>query len=257
MSEVYYPSPGVPEDDRKNMIDLNNFDWGWMDEPTNAYQITREGEHKHMGHYHKDSILQEIFQDKLYEKIFEVESGDIVVDVGSSVGPFTYSILHKNPKHVFCFEPSIKEFKTLNKNLRGFPVTTINKGISDVNSIVGSNVLFGGESEMETLKFNTFIDHYSIDKIDFLKTDCEGGEYHIFNEENEFFILNNVKKIVGEWHLGNQELKEKFRKFRDSYLTKFNCFEIFSIDGCNIKWDLWNDHFIEYYTEVIVNIDNR
>jgi hypothetical protein len=25
----------------------------------------------------------------------------------------------------------------------------------------------------------------------------------------------------------------------------------------DIKWDLWNDHFIEYYNEVIVYIDNR
>jgi hypothetical protein len=110
---------------------------------------------------------------------------------------------------------------------------------------------------METLKFDTFLDLYSIDKIDFLKTDCEGGEYDIFNEENKKFILDNVKKIAGEWHLGNYELKEKFRKFRDTYLTKFDNFNIFSVDGHHIKWDLWNEHFIEYYTEVIINIDNR
>ena len=239
------------------MIDLTNFDWGWMDEPTDVYQITNEGVYKHAGQYHKDSIIEEIFYNKLYEKLFEVEPGDVVVDVGSSIGPFAYSILHKSPKHIFCLEPSIREFKTLNKNLRGFPVTPVNKGISNVNSVIKSNVLFGGESEMETLKFETFIDHYSIDKIDFLKTDCEGGEYDIFNENNEFFILNNVKKIVGEWHLGNYELKEKFRKFRDFYLTKFNNFNIYSVDGHDIKWDLWNEHFIEYYTEVIINIDNR
>jgi FkbM family methyltransferase len=239
------------------MIDLSNFNWGWMDDPTDVYQIINEEINKPIGQYHKDSIIQEIFHDKLYEKLFEVEPGDIVVDVGSSIGPFSYSILHKNPKHVFCLEPSIKEFKTLNKNLRGYPITTINKGISDINSVVKSNVLFGGESEMETLKFDTFLDLYSIDKIDFLKTDCEGGEYDIFNEENKKFILDNVKKIAGEWHLGNYELKEKFRKFRDTYLTKFDNFNIFSVDGHPIKWDLWNEHFIEYYTEVIINIDNR
>lgn len=239
------------------MIDLTNFDWGWMDEPTDMYQITNEGTYKPAGQYHKDCIIEEIFYNKLYERLFEVESGDIVVDVGSSIGPFTYSILHKNPKHVFCLEPSLREFKTLNKNLRGYPVTTINKGISNINSVVSSNELFGGESEMESIKFNTFTNHYSIDKIDFLKTDCEGGEYDIFNEENEIFILNNVKKIVGEWHLGNYELKEKFRKFRDFYLTKFKNFNIYSVDGHDIKWDLWNEHFIEYYTEVIININNR
>ena len=118
-------------------------------------------------------------------------------------------------------------------------------------------MLFGGESEMETITFKTFIENYSIDKIDFLKTDCEGGEYDIFNKENIDFILKNVKKIVGEWHLNTKELKEKFRFFRDFYLNKFDKYEIYSLDGVNIKWDLWNEHFIEYYTEVIINIDNR
>jgi len=239
------------------MIDLNNFDWGWMDEPTDVYQITLDGTKKPTGTYHKDCMLQEIFIDNLYEKKFEVESGDIVVDVGSSVGPFTYSILHKNPKHVYCLEPSVSEFKTLNKNLRGYPATPINKGISDVNSLLDSQVLFGGETQMETLKFSTFIENYSITEINFLKTDCEGGEYDIFNEENSDFIFKNIKKIVGEWHLGNPTLKEKFRKFRDFYLKKFEFFYVYSVDGHDIKWDLWNDHFIEYYTEVIINIDNR
>lgn len=244
-------------------LSLDNFDWGWMDKPLKVgpnnfvFQILSDGTKKHMSHYHRDSIIQEIFNEKIYEKFFEVNNGDLVVDVGASVGPFTYSILHKHPKHVYCFEPSIKEFKTLNKNVRGYPVTTINKGISNVNSIVDSNMLFGGESEMETITFKTFIENYSMDKIDFLKTDCEGGEYDIFNDENEDYILNNVKKIVGEWHLNTKELKDKFRQFRDFYLNKFDRYEVYSLDGVNIKWDLWNEHFIEYYNEVIINIDNR
>jgi FkbM family methyltransferase len=246
-----------------NMLDLNNFDWGWMDQPDElsdgifSVRVNDDGTTKHMSHFHRDFMREEIFGLKTYEKFFEVESGDLVVDVGASVGPFTYSILHKNPKHVYCFEPSIKEFITLNKNLRGYPVTPINKGISNVNSIVQSSQLFGGEHEMEAITFKTFIENYSIDKIDFLKTDCEGGEYDIFNEENMDFILNNVKRISGEWHLNTPETKEKFVFFRDRYLTAFDNFYVHSIDGVDIKWDLWNDHFLEYYNEVIISIDNR
>ena len=118
------------------MIDLTNFNWGWMDEPSLTYHVMPNGEHKDMGEYHKESIIREIFVDKCYEKFFEVEKGDIVLDVGASVGPFTYSILNKKPKHVFCFEPSEREFKTLVKNTVGNPVTHINKGISNKNSIV-------------------------------------------------------------------------------------------------------------------------
>ena len=239
------------------MIDLSNFNWGWMDEPTDLIHIHTDGSHQGMGKYHKQSIIREIFEDKCYEQFFEVEPNDIVLDVGASVGPFTYSILHKNPKQVFCFEPSEREFKTLVKNVRGYSVIPIPKGISNVNSIVKSEFLFGGESEMETITFQKFINLYNLDKIDFIKTDCEGGEYDIFTQDNLDFLTNNVKKIVGEWHLRTPQLKEKFRNFRDNILPHFKYYRVFSVDGFDIQWDLWNDHFIDYYTEVIIHIDNR
>ena len=123
-----------------------------------------------------------------------------MVDVGASIGPFTYSILHKKPKQVYCFEPSEKEFKTLVKNVLGYPVIPIPKGISNVNSIVKNDMLFGGEDEMETLTFNRFINLYNVDKIDFIKTDCEGGEYDIFIEDNASFLRERVNKIALEYH---------------------------------------------------------
>ena len=241
------------------MIDLSNFNWGWMGNPTNTYHIMSDGSHKDMGEYHKDSIIQEIFVDKCYERVFEVEENDIVLDIGSSVGPFTYSILNKKPKHVFCFEPSESEFKTLVKNTIGYPVTQINKGISNVNSVVMNDHLFGGEDQMESITFSKFIDLYGIDKIDFLKTDCEGGEFDIFTLENLDWIKKNVKKIVGEWHIqlqGHNNI-EKFRQFRDVYLKEFPNHQVYSIDNFNIKWDLWNEHFLEYYNQIIIHIDNR
>jgi FkbM family methyltransferase len=240
-------------------INLTNFDWGWMNNLTETYHIMPDGSHKDMGQYHKDSITQEIFIDKCYEKFFEVEEGDIVLDIGASVGPFTYSILNKKPKHVFCFEPSESEFKTLVGNTLGYPVTQINKGISNVNSVVMNDHLFGGEDQMESITFSKFIDLYGIEKIDFLKTDCEGGEFDIFTLENLDWIKKNVKKIVGEWHIqlqGHNNV-EKFRQFRDVYLKEFPNHQVYSVDNVDIKWDLWNEHFLEYYAQIIIHIDNR
>ena len=91
------------------MIDLTNFDWGWMNYPVEydidgskeyLWHIKSDGSVIHMSEYHKNSILKEIFVDRCYEQFFEVEDGDIVLDIGASVGPFTYSILNKNPKQV-------------------------------------------------------------------------------------------------------------------------------------------------------------
>jgi autotransporter strand-loop-strand O-heptosyltransferase len=228
-----------------NSNPLPKFDWGWMNNGDDN------------GNYHKHAMYNEIFEQRLYEQFFEVEEGDIVLDIGSSVGPFTYSILHKKPKHVFCIEPSESEFTTLIKNTLGYPVTHINKGLSNFNGVIEHDQLFGGETHMESITFDKFIKLYGLNRIDFVKTDCEGGEYEMFKPENLDFIKKNVKKIVGEWHLRTPEHKVEFRNFRDNILTQFNNIQVFSVDGVDIKWDLWNEHFIEYYNEVIVYMDNR
>ena len=224
-------------------MDLNGFDWG----TSNSWFI--------------ETISKEIFEEKIYEKFFEVENGDIVIDVGASIGPFTYSILNKNPKHVICVEPSFEEFPVLIQNTRQGNVSYLNKAINNFTGEFISSNLFGFENGISSkaygITFKDFINLYNLEKIDFLKTDSEAGEYDIFNLENLEWIKNNVKKIVGEWHLGNSERKQKFRQFRDLYLKEFSNYEVYSVNGVNIKWDLWNEHFIEFYSEIVIYIDNR
>jgi FkbM family methyltransferase len=207
----------------------------------------------------KEIVEQEIFVDRVYEKFFEVEEGDVVFDIGASLGPFTYSILEKNPSHVFTFEPSFEEFKTLVLNTRQGPVTHINKGISNyIGEFQFEHVFDVGDSgRYYSTTFKKVIEDYNIQKIDFLKSDCEGGEYDIFTSENLLWIKQNVKKIAGEWHLGNPVFKEKFRIFRDTYLRIFPNFKVRSYKGHNIEERLWTDEFIESFSEIMIYIDNR
>ena len=51
---------------------LDSFDWGWMNEPSNR-TLSSGNITKNYSQWHKDAITQEIFQDKMYEKFFEVE----------------------------------------------------------------------------------------------------------------------------------------------------------------------------------------
>jgi len=235
---------------KKNMLDslsgvklrrdFSGFYWG-EEEPHESF---------------KDFITKETLIDRIYEKVLNVEEGDVVVDIGASIGPFTYSILDKNPKHVYCLEPDNKEYETLLKNVDGEPVTCIMAGISTIDKkIENSEYYFAKGGDMNTITLKTFFETNNLEKIDFLKTDCEGGEYSIFTEEN-YELISKIRKISGEWHLG-AELKENFRKFRDEYLINHKNFEVYSVDGVNIKWDLYNEHFLDYYTEVIIHIDNR
>ena len=229
------------------MIDLSSFNWGWL------------SGHSKLAKFHKNGMIKEIFEDRMYEKVYSVKKGDVVLDIGASVGPFTYSILEKNPQHVYCLEPSDDEFVFLSENLPHQNVTLINKGISYTNSSIKSDSLFrpNGDGKMKGITFNSLIKKYKIKHIDFLKTDCEGGEYHIFRDENIDFLLNKVGCIVGEWHLQTKSEKTEFRYFRDKYLSLFKNVKVFSCDGVNIKWDLYNEHFIKYYNQVILHISNK
>jgi FkbM family methyltransferase len=226
------------------MIDINNFDWGESSD------------------WYKHFIGDEIFIQRIYEKFFTVEENDVVFDVGASLGIFTYSILDKNPKHVFCFEPGLEQFRTLVNNTRMGNVTCINKGISSTNGEAEFVDVYGvvDNKKHYSITFKDIIETYGIKQIDFLKTDCEGGEYDIFTIDNLFWIKNNVKKIAGEFHLGvgvKENFIEKFRVFRDVYLRVFPNFQVHSLDGVDIKWDLWNEHFFEYYKQVLIFIDNQ
>ena len=205
-----------------------------------------------------ETFKYEFENNNIYEKIYQVKEGDVVVDIGASNGIFTYSILNKKPKHVFCLEPSKALFPYLVKNTIGHPVTQINKAVSSGNGITdASNHVYSDNGSMETIKFSTFVNRFGIDKIDFLKMDCETGEYDIFTDENISWLVENVGCIVGEWHLGRSKwLKEKFREFRDNYIPKFKNVTAYSVDGFDITWDLWNDNFINHYEQVILHLNN-
>ena len=219
-------------------MDLNSFDWG------------------NTSKSFKEQNIKEIFEGNDYEKFFEVKENDVVVDLGASVGPFTYSILNKNPKHCYVVEPLSSHIKTLQNNLKEPNITIIQAAITDKKRI---EISWDDMIEnVPTLSFKELRETYKINHIDFLKVDCEGGEYDVFSKENVDF-LKTVPKIVTEFHLWKDESLNnyKFRYFRDNILKNFSQFEIYSVDGTNIKWDLYNEHFLDYYKEILIYINNK
>lgn len=220
----------------------------------------------------KSYLINEIFEGKFYEKIYPVQEGDVVLDLGASIGPFVWSIMDKASK-VIAVEPSLSNCELIKLNSQGFDVEVIPKGLARyTNSILKGNHIYDEiynehgwerkgdvEDSTEVITFQQILEQFNLNKIDFIKTDCEGGEYALFTDENMPFLLNNVRSIVGEWHLSRRfpEQKVDFRHFRDKYLKQFPNYEVYSVDGVNIKWDLWNEHFIEYYDQVIIHINNE
>lgn len=214
-------------------------------------------------------VQDEIFDHDVYQIYFPVEAGDVVVDVGASVGPFLWSIQDRRPGHVYCLEPEAGLFQTLERNAQkvDLPVTLLNQAMAANTGTQKISGLFDrtrtefsdGSDARDTaaISFQGLIAQYDLDHIDFLKTDCEGGEYDIFNDDNFEWILANVRKIAGEFHLNTPELKAKFRRFRDTYLRQMTTHHVQSLDYVDIKPNLWSDWFIEYYSAINLWIDNR
>lgn len=220
------------------------------------------------------SLKKEFGRDKLYERFSSVNKNDIVVDVGASVGPFTYSVLSKKPKVIYSIEPSKELFCSLVRNTSKFstetPIVYINKAIcneknEDVKVFSGNQNVYGGISDFDHFSFSQFISEYDIPHINFLKMDCEGGEYDIFTDENIEWIINNVQNIAAEFHLTYSGCKEKFINFRDKYLDLFDDYLILSNGNQNIsngyelnltRW-VFDDRFLrEYHGELMIYIRN-
>ena len=234
---------------------LRDFKWG----------IVEENE------WFKKTVEKEVFIDNVYQKFFDVEENDVVFDIGASVGSFTYLIQEKNPSKVYCFEPHDQSFKTLRENVESDNIICIGKAIGENDGEIFTSGCFDvdyvdGNQNYKTLpsvKFSTFIKENNIEKIDFLKCDCEGGEYEIFNDENLPWIKQNVRKIAGEWHLDTPELEKKFQHFRDTYLKEFPNFRLESWDYVDMKWAVWDalepdgcNWFIKKYQQINLWIDN-
>ena len=202
-------------------------------------------------------INQEIFIDNIYQKYNEVQEGDIVVDIGANVGAFSYLALKKNIKHLYSIEPSRLLLPTLIKNIgESNKVDIVNYRIGNYeeDKVVlqkddGINIYDNANSTFDTITFTNFIEKYKIKKIDFLKCDCEGGEYSVFTEDNFDWIYNNVKKIAGEFHLwGIPDALDNFYKFKDKYLIDGATYIIEDRQGNNVTSKMSDNQWLKDFS---------
>jgi len=187
---------------------------------------TRDGYQILLSNNLHDSItVMVIFCRMEYGKI---EPGSTVIDVGANIGVFSLYAARCNAKRVYAFEPNKESYEVLIKNIK---VNNLENIIIPFNLAVGPldgelisipknsspyNKTFQsktGEHDydiVETISLPSFISKYEIDKIDFLKMDCEGAEYSIiYSMSEENFKLITTFRL--EDHI--PEEKEKLVKF--------------------------------------------
>ena len=212
--------------------------------------------------YFKECLEAEFFENSQYEKYVKVKEGDVVVDIGASIGPFLYTIKDRNPSQVIAVEPMPAYHNLLLKNsvIQGLPSLKLHRNAIGANDGDILDLKWSSEREkVETISFNTIISENNLSHIDFLKLDCEGGEYDIFTEKNIGYLKNNVSYITGEFHLNNPHMKNLFKKLYKLLTDNKFDFQIESVDGANLTQ--WFEDDLEFVSneknQVIMYIDNR
>ena len=180
-----------------------------------VYKIKSKELHRYM--------ITESWIHKVYTKYFDIEDDYVVFDIGANIGAFTmFAAFHAKNGKVYSFEPEKESFGLLfeNTHLNDFKnIRMINKAVSNktgTSDFYLSDDNAGGHSlyscradkkvKVPTVSFEEFIKKNKISKIDFLKMDCEGGEYDIlYNCSDETF--KKIRHIAMECHKIDGESK--------------------------------------------------
>jgi FkbM family methyltransferase len=209
-----------------------------------------------------DSVGRLIFKKGVYEEELtdylinnlDLESGDIVFDVGANIG--WYSVLLSkcfSGVEVHSFEPDPQNFKILkfNVELNNFKnVISNNIGIGKEKDIVklylykngnlgrhsmlNINDGLGSTIDVNISSFDEYINNMKLNlsKIKFLKIDIEGYEYFAFLGGKQF--LNHVPTILAEFSPSYMR-KEGLDPVKLISLLRSYDYRPFIINGMNLE----------------------
>lgn len=171
-------------------------------------------------------MYNEFFKSMDYDWWYKVQPGDVCVDVGACVGMFTAHALDLGASKVYMIEPNKDLMQTALKNCYDYIVDQTEQRIVPIGQAIGSDSSHTERvfytDDFKTTSFKDFLARYNIEHIDYLKLDCEGGEYDVLSEENFDFIRKNVKHISLEVHLrATDDGIDKFINFRNKFLVPY------------------------------------
>ncbi len=162
-------------------------------------------------------VIGEHFYRREYSDFVDVEEGDVIFDIGFNYGIFSLSVVDKSSK-IYGFEPNIEIYNKVKDiypeqdkvKLFNFAVSDENKKVifysteDTVCSTITEKLDNSKQYEVQCINIYDFILENNIEKIDFLKIDCEGEEYKIFESIPDDFFLK-IRKIILEFHWNDGE----------------------------------------------------
>jgi len=163
-------------------------------------------------------VLTEIVSTSIYTPAgFEIKKKDVVFDVGAHIGSFTLLAAEAAKEGgVYAFEPHPDNYRLLEENISLNNITNVFSEQKAVwskekeltihltkfktnNSAYKREGLEGGEITVESKTIEDVMREHNIERINFLKLDCEGSEFEII-KSLKAGTLERIDKLVFEFH---------------------------------------------------------
>ncbi|MGA2666888.1 MAG: FkbM family methyltransferase [Patescibacteria group bacterium] len=163
---------------------------------------------------------------------FEINPGDVVVDIGAHLGAFSLTAAGQ-ARVVYAFEPVESNYRLLKENLALNHIKNVQAFQLAVSDVAGAVELFfnprnnGGHSlvlpmnrirmSVESITLEGVFQRCGIETIDFLKMDIEGAEYDILCKSPPE-LLERISRLALEFHVIDEGRNENvLRQFLESH----------------------------------------
>lgn len=188
----------------------------------------------------------DIYHDAAYNRFFNLQPGNIVVDAGAHIGVYTLKAAKEvgNKGRVIAVEPEDENYKLLTRNIRINKyqnVTPVKTALSDFegkatfflkarsrsHSLIGKTwvtpIVDVTETAVTTL--DKLLNKLAIKKVDLLKINVEGAELDVLKGSRELLTKRRISKIVTTPHPPYKQEANKIARYLESFGYKIKIVE--------------------------------
>ncbi|MDG5765865.1 FkbM family methyltransferase [Balneolales bacterium ANBcel1] len=168
------------------------------------------------------SVIIDVFYKRVYHNLFPFYADSVIVDIGAHRGYFSIfcdSYSGKNST-IHALEPEPSNFSRLRDNIKANQCSKVQPHNMAVSGETGTRELYVSKSVNHTLvktkgrhpkdsqeksvsvnavTLADFFQNNQIERVDFLKLDCEGSEYEILLQCPKS-VLDRIRVIALEFH---------------------------------------------------------
>ncbi len=165
-----------------------------------------------------DIYVDGMFEQETIELIIKkLPPGGVLVDMGANIGSISLPVCKQRPDiKAICIEAAEKVYQYLEFNVKLNELsncTIIHKALTDTDGAVVnffspdekfgkgslSSVFTKNAKQVETIRLDTLLRQQGIGKVDFIKADIEGYEYHAFKGAEKLLSADHAPDILFEF----------------------------------------------------------